>query len=411
MYALINIFDKSIPFIIIPILTRIISKEEMGNYTLYQALFQILIPILTMSFDSAILINFYKLKKQAFNKYFSTGIILTIFFYFSIATLGFVFSGVLSRLFALPVLWIQVTMAIVLLQFFSQLIKNLWRAEEKPIKYGSYSIPLTLSKNLLGLFFVLYLNYSWEGIILGHFCGQFIFSIIAIIYFIKNKYLQSTFQKVYIKDLFKISFPISIHRISTWFGTVLNRLIINFFLGKAATGSYGIGAVFSVIVTVIGDAVNQAYVPHLYNKLKTLNSKTEKHLVKLTYVYYSFYILLFFTIYAIGYFGVGFIFGSAYNDTKSFIFPLILSATVNGLYKIHVNYILFTKKTQIIARISIICGLINVIISYINVKHFGLIGAAYSALIIQIIMYFYTFHYSNKLYPMPWLYIIQSKKH
>jgi O-antigen/teichoic acid export membrane protein len=64
IYTGINIFDKTIPFLIIPILTRLISKEEIGLYTLYQTLFQILIPILTLSIDNTIIINYYKQNKR-----------------------------------------------------------------------------------------------------------------------------------------------------------------------------------------------------------------------------------------------------------------------------------------------------------------------------------------------------------
>ena len=35
-YSIINILDKAIPFLIMPIISRVLTKEDMGYYSLYQ---------------------------------------------------------------------------------------------------------------------------------------------------------------------------------------------------------------------------------------------------------------------------------------------------------------------------------------------------------------------------------------
>ncbi|BBE16225.1 polysaccharide biosynthesis protein [Aquipluma nitroreducens] len=408
-YTIINILEKSMPFLIMPILTRVISKDGMGYYTLYQTLFNILIPILTLSIDSAILVNFYKQSKESFPKYFSTGIYFSLAIYLIGLITGITFSESLSKLFGLPTIWIQLTMVIVLLQFFSELRKNLWRVSRQPLQYGYYSVPLTFSKNIIGLIFVFYFGYGWEGIILGHFIGQIIFSIYGIISFIKEGYIQKCVEIDSIKDMIKFGVPISIHRIGAWLSNALNRVLLNSIIGVAATGSYGVGATFGVIITVIGDAISKAYVPFLYEKLKIFNEKTSVQLVKLIYGYYGFYLILTFIMFIVGYYGVGLIFGEKYLDTRAFVFPVILSATINGLYKIHVDFISFTKKTYLIAATTISSGLLNIFIANRLISSHGIIGAAYSAVIIQFLTYIVILYISNKKFKLPWLYFISIK--
>ena len=47
-YTIYNIIEKAIPFLILPIITRTLSKEDVGLYILFQALIEVLIPIMTL---------------------------------------------------------------------------------------------------------------------------------------------------------------------------------------------------------------------------------------------------------------------------------------------------------------------------------------------------------------------------
>jgi len=104
-YTVINVLDKSIPFLLISVIARYISKEEMGYYTLYQVLFNLLIPVLTLSMDNAVLINYYKLKKNEFGQYLSLGIILTVIFYIFFCSISFFFFSA-----SLQDFWIAISM-------------------------------------------------------------------------------------------------------------------------------------------------------------------------------------------------------------------------------------------------------------------------------------------------------------
>lgn len=402
LYTIINVLDKAIPFLIMPILSRVLTKDEMGYYSLFQVTFSILLPILTCSIDFAMSIVYFKMGKNDFAKYQSTGVFITLLLFSALTLCSIPIRRHLGLIFGLDGKWLFVVYAITILQFFNQLRMSLWQAQEKPICYGLFALPFSLIKYLVALYLILVCNFGWEGIIIGYLTGEVLFAGIAIISLIHDKYLVFSFSYQYIKDIFKVSFPITIHKISSWFSTSINRLIINSLLGAAATGDFGIGSTFGTIVTVLEDAINKAYWPYLYKKLSNFNYDNARGVVKLIYLYYVLFTILGVIIGFVGYFGVGIIFGDIYNSTKNFILPLILSAIINGLYKLHVNIIFFSEKTFIVARNTIICAVVNVITSFIFVKYFGLLGAAYSSIIVQIVLYILTLIYSNRLYKLPW---------
>jgi O-antigen/teichoic acid export membrane protein len=279
------------------------------------------------------------------------------------------------------------------------------RVERKAINYGIFTIVQTLLKNSIGFIFVLFCSHGWKGIVEGHLLGTSIMGIFSVIIFIKKGYLKLNFIdfKSSVLEALKISIPLSLHRIAAWLGNAINRVIVNKKMGSNATASFGIGSSFNMILTILIDALNKAYGPELYSNLKDLNPKLEFKIVKLTCIYYVLIILLTITMTLLGYFLVDIIFGDKYIDTKSYIIPLTISAGLNGLYKIHVNYIFFTKKTIYITSITIITAVINVPLSFFLISSFGILGGAYSLLFVNFMYYGLSIYFSNKLIKINWM--------
>ena len=400
VYTLSNLLEKGIPFAILPILTRILTKEDVGFYTLYQAVLTLLIPLYTLSIDSSIILNYFKVDKEKFNIYFSNGIFLFIVTLIVLTGISFVFSEQISNLINFPFFWFLLIIIIVALQFFTTLRKSLWQVKDKPKKYAYFSIGLSLVKNLTGLLLIIYTDYGWKGIIIGHLIGQIFFSLYSFITFKNEDLFKWVLNKSYIIDLLKIGTPLSLHRFGAWLSDALNRIVIASLIGVAATGSYGIGATFGIIVTIVQDAFNRAYVPYLFKNLKIYSEEVRLRLVKTTTFFYLGLLTFALVICFVGFFGVGFVFGEQYDETKYFIIPLVFASMFNGFYKIHTNYIFFTKKTYKIMFITLSMGLINIALVYYLVKNYGILGAAYATLIIQILSYLITFYISNKIYPV-----------
>lgn len=402
LYTIVNVLDKLIPFLVLPILTRQLTQEAIGYYVLYQAILPVLMLILTLNADSSVLLSYYKLDKHDFNIYLSNSLYIFAGSYLVFSILLFIFGGFVANILEFPVFWLYLAFQVVAFRFFTGLKLNLWQVQKKPVPYGIYRVFYTLLVNILALYFILSLNYSWQGIILGQLAGGIIFSIIALIIFLRNKYFNFKFDFNFIKDNLKVGVPLSIHNLGAWLGNLASRFVINFLLGKAATGSYGIAATFGIIMLILQDSFNKAFVPFLFEKLNHLTEQVKIKLVKYTYLYYAGILLLAGLISVFGYYTIGLIFGNEYLEARNIIAPVVFANAFNGMYKMHINYVFFTKKTQYIALITIISGAVNVILCYLFVLEFNIVGAAYAYLISQFIYYILSFYLGQKHVPLPW---------
>ena len=371
---------------------------------LYQALYQLFIPFVTLSLDNTIIVNYYHLTLEKFKAYFSTVFYFFIALYLVLYISVFFLSNVLADWLEFSSWGILMIMSIIFFQYINDIALNLWRVERKAIKYGAFTIIQTLLKNSTGFIFVIYFSHGWKGLLEGHLVGVALMGFFSLILFYKKGFLKFNTEniKATIFDALKISVPLTLHRIAAWLGNAINRVIINKKIGAAATASFGIGSTFNMILTILLDALNKAYGPELYSNLRVLDSQVRLKVVKLTAVYYAIIIFTTVLLTVIGYFLVETIFGTKYTDTKSFIIPLTLSAGLNGLYKIHVNYIFFTKKTFYITSITVITAVINIPLSYFLIVHYGILGGAYSLLIVNFMYYILSIYFSNKLIQMDW---------
>ena len=401
-YTIFNLIDKCIPFLLLPIITRYLLPEEYGVYVLYQSLVGFLLPFVSLNTDSAILINYFKLKKNQFNNYLVNGV--TIFFVnlIILVTINYFLNDYMASLIDFPKNFLYSVLLVCPLQYFSKLIKNLWQVKKEPIKYGVFSVSLTLTKNVLMIIFVVGYGFKWQGLIYSQLIGWGLFAFISLYILSKNKLLKFNYNRNYVVDNLKVGVPLTLHQLGGWLGDLSSRLIIAAVLGKEAVGSYGIGATFGMIVLLLQDAFNKAFVPYLFEQLESINNERKIKLVRITYLYNILIFIIGLLVGLFGYFSVGLIFGDVYESSRHYIIWLTIAYAFNGMYKSHVNYIFFSKKTYLLLMITLTTGLLNIFLSYFLVGKFGTLGAAQALLIVFLLSYLIAWYIGNRVINMPW---------
>lgn len=401
-YTLLNAFNKVFPFLLLPILSRLFSESDLGYYTLYQSITTLLIPILTISSINAIIVNYFHIEKNNYAEYLSN-IIIFVFFY-SLIVFGFIylFQHKIADFLSFTKQGVILSSLIVFPDFLVQARAAIYRNENKPFKYGSISISSSLLTNALGLIFAFGFNLSWLGVLVGILVGQIIVAIYSLYTFRVEKLIRLKLNFSYIKDALRISGPIAFHQIGAWFTNSYSKVVVNIVLGVAATGQLGIGSVFGMIMTFIQDSFNLAFTPYLFSKLKENTMASKEQIFKITVLAYLTIILVAFSLSIIGVLFVGYIFGNQYIGTKQFLIPLVISAVINGMYKLHVNYLFYFKKTMYIAMVTILGGLLSIPASYFSTLKFGIIGLCYSMVLIQLLIYLSILILANKTYNMNW---------
>jgi O-antigen/teichoic acid export membrane protein len=190
----------------------------------------------------------------------------------------------------------------------------------------------------------------------------------------------------------------------------IDRILINSMVGVAATGIYTVGYQVGMIIGLLASSFNLAWSPFLFEKLKENNYSTKIRIVKFTYLYGIGVIILALGLSFIApYFLKIFISENFYSAYK-YVFWIALGHAFNGMYFMVVNYILYVKKTYILAWVTFFSAGINVVLNYFFIKANGAIGAAQATTIAFFICFVLTWILSARVYKMPWLFWRGNKK-
>ena len=170
------------------------------------------------------------------------------------------------------------------------------------------------------------------------------------------------------------------------------------------------GAIISIFVT----SFNNAFVPQLFQKLKSINPINESKVKNKIVRQYRYLVagLLFFTLlsYIISYAFIKIVYQDEYSGAVDFLPYIMLGQFFTGIYSLFVNFLHYTQKTKVLGAITFSLTLLQVILSFCLIKCVGPIGSAISSAIISLLIAVSVAVYSNSVFPMPWAKLFELRK-
>jgi O-antigen/teichoic acid export membrane protein len=400
LYTFINVLDRVVPFILLPIILRSISVEEFGIYSIFLSAESFLVPIVTLNIFTSISKEFYddgvNLKK------YNSSIILSLPFLFIIfALILLIIPERLIELFGLESNIIL--FAIFTACFSSSLVytSSLLRLKRQPIAYGKYYLSQSSLLLLLLLLFV-FIYPSYKMLVYAKLVyAIFVFAISIIFLRIKDEF-NFGIDLLVVKKALKISFPTVIYSLSAFIFVMSDRFLINHFLGPKEVGYYAAISQVAAIMSVIVGSFNVAWMPWLFENLKKNDKKTNLFIVKTSYYLMALVLLggiLFCFIYP---FVVKIFLVESFFPYISVAYPIIIGLAFQGVYLIVSPYTFYAGKTKYNAIIGILVALINVSLNLYLIPKYGIWGAGYAYLASWFSLSVLFFIFSRKAYPMPW---------
>jgi len=317
----------------------------------------------------------------------------------------YIFQSDISNKLLLKSEWLYLGLIVASSQTITLINLTLWVSEKKPKEYGIYQIAQTLLNTIMTITLIIGYNYDWQGQVISIIIGSLSFSILSL-YLLKTRgYLRFTYNKDDMKDLLHFGIPLIPHQLAGWITTSGDRLLLISLLGASATGLFTVGYQIAMIMSVIVTAFNKAWSPYLYEKLNGVISIQDKiKIVKFTYLYFIVIVVLIILLNEIGYYIFIYWIDAKFEKSYQYVIYILIIYGINGMYFMLVNYLFFMKKTKILAMITFSSSVLHIVLSYSFINLYGTMGVVYSGIISYLLIFISVWIYSNKVYPMPWLF-------
>ena len=89
--------------------------------------------------------------------------------------------------------------------------------------------------------------------------------------------------------------------------------------------------------------------------------------------------------------------GKEFVGAARFVFWLALGNAFGGMYKMVANQIFFANKTQILALITLVVGIANIVFNYLLISLNGSVGAAQATALTYFLNYVATAYFSARV--------------
>ncbi len=386
-YTIGNLFVRSVSFLLLPLYSNLISTEDFGNYALVMSLYAVIAVFYQSGLQSALSKYYLEEKSEGKRKeIFSTilnttgiiGLVLTVLIFLlsgwiAVEAVGSPRYGDLIRIIFAALFFESIT-------FITLHLLRTRELARKVVLYSSFSAVINL---VLNVYMVYYLRLGIYGIIWAQlFTSVMVFLI--ILPFLRENYLP-VIRKAGLKTYFSFSYPLIIAGLLSALVDVIDRFIIDHFLGKSEVGIYSFSYRIALIMNIFVMSLRSAWTPYSIRRYNEGNYSEDfgKSLTKVISV--SLLIFLVVSIFIDDLFKFSFsgfrLFDLRYAAGIQIIPVILISYIFSAVVTYYSVYPYVSGKSFHFLISDFIALVINISLNFILIPIYGIMGAAGATLL------------------------------
>lgn len=380
-YGLINILNKIVPLIMLPIVTRMLPNTgDYGRFDLFNMIIDFGSSFAVLGIYDAIFREYFEKDDPQYKmKVTSTGMQIVLLSSFVVMFILIIFNKAFSQIFLGDAnsTFIIVTAAIgVFLSANRNIISAPTRMQNRRTIYVVSGLSNSVAYYGLAIFLV-YIGLGYQGLIYGNLIASL---GILLFFWILNKkeFHFKLFDKEIAKTLLKIGLPLLPVFIIYWAFNSTDKIMITHMLDVAQVGVYSIGARVASISQFIYQAFAGGWQYFAFSTMRDddqvqLTSKIFEYLGIISFL--AFIILIPFNQWIFN-----LLFTGDYKKGAE-VFPyLFLSPLLLMLVQTAGNQFLVIKKSYYMTLALALGVVVNIIMNFFMIRAYGIVGCSLSTL-------------------------------
>ena len=390
LFGVSEIIQKGGVFLLIPFLTQILLPSDYGLISSVLILVASTTVILSFSFHGVIT-RYYHTYKGPMKKVFISTVLTSLLIFNSLFfVLIYIFRFKLNEYYFSNELSDELLLVVILLIMTQPFFI-----------FGNAYFKIGVKLNLFLLYFNLYYIMQFLGLVIFVinyklsvpaylytllFSNLLYFFSFCIYFYYKNGfYLELRFTKRILKYMLLV-LPVDLLSVTSVF---LDRYFIVLFLGFTAVGVYYVAYQLSIITQIVALAINSAIMPYFY---KALKRNLDQFYSRFYEVYIPFVGLVCFILILFSESIVRYTLSEEYSEVAEILPILFLSTFFIPMYLLLTNILTISTKLQSRKlQAAILLLIFNLGSTYFLVVNYGLLGAALSTLIVNMLSVFLFF--------------------
>lgn len=389
IYTFTNFFAKGASFLLLFIFTNpaYILPSENGLLSLFSNSMLFLMPFLSMGIIHSTSTDYFKMEKDEFRSFFSTGFIMPVIVMLASMLLLFVFRQQLREAYGFPEMFVWLIPLITFLTFCNEQLLSLIRNNNEPMVYLRANISKTVIDLGLSFLLVVFFAWHWKGRVAGILVSYLVLAFYAFYYFAGRGYLFGKIKKRYIINELIYAVPIITMQAGIFCMNSSDKFFLSSFThdNNETVGIYSIASIFGSVIIVLCTALLQYVFPKIYAELADVN--TNYNSIRKHFIFYilvmtgASLLIMFFTPLLYQYF-----INEKYHAALRYIYLLCTGYFLWSVAYFFYSFLLYNKQKKKILMLSLLSIAVSLGCNYFFIRKWGDYGAALSTAVSYLVV-------------------------
>lgn len=367
IYILGSILAGGMPLLALPLYAHKLSSESLGEFSVFVLIVGIYNIFCGLSLHGACVRKYYQAEGDVveLSKFMAAAFYLLLI----TSTLMALITGSMWILDLLPfpigAKYYYFALIYVTCRYVFLITLGQFQAERNPQAYTLHKTVFVMLEHLLSILLIVYVGLEVDGRIAGLFVTAVVYLLVSLYVLNLKKLLTVHSKKIYMAEALNYGIPLIPHVLAAFFLINLDKIILIRYATTAELGMYYVAFTVASAVGILGETLNRAFVPHIYQNLSA-NTCTSLRNNNRLIMLYSFGCLLSALVYALST-TVLFenVFPSEYGPVKETMIILIAAQFMRSVYLALSSYATYEHKTYL-QSVATVLGLIAAVVYIFN---------------------------------------------
>lgn len=404
IYLIANVSNAIVPFLLLPVLTRVLSPSDYGIVSMFLVTLSILGSIVGLSMHGVIGIRYFQVSKSVLAEYISTIIAMLIITTLAAVVVVLLAGDWVVSVTGVPLNWLIIAALIAAVQFIINVKLVLLQVSGRAKQYGILQVSQSLVNGLASLWLVVIIGLAWQGRVLGQVLSVALIGLIVMLWMHRDGlFVMPRGWGGHGRDALRFGLPLIPHAIGSWMLVAGDRFIVKENLGLADTGIYMAAMQVGMGLHMVYEAFFRSWHPAITKAALEKGAEDRRSLVLSVYkviggalVVMIVYCLLVWLVYPE-------LVGAEFSDGVLIALIFSISAFFGACYYATAIFMHIQNRNELLAINTLVTGATGLALSFVFCQHFGLMGVALGMLIGKFLAFIFCWISANYVYPMPWL--------
>lgn len=402
VYTAGNVLNKSLFLILVPIYTRVLSKEEYGSLALLHAAMMVLLVLYELGVSSSVMRLYYDFDDAAQRRRYVGSIWAFALLLTALLSVGLTLVGpsVLAPLFSgvdfFP--YVALTIWTAFLGTASVIPLVLLRIHEQSPRFVTLILGQTLTLLLSTVLLLVVFDMGLMGAVIAVFVQASLFFVIYTVYTLRNS--TPSFSGDFIRRTLAYGLPVLVLQVGWWVLSTSDRFLLGHYSTLEVVALYNVGYIFGKGLQMVSQSVNQAWTPFFFKTVKEKDPDAKRMFAD-TATYFA--LVLCFLGLAVIVFAreaVLLLGGPEYLEAMQVTKVIVLASMIQGMFYVPSRGLFLEKKTAYFPLIVGVSGALNVGLNLVLIPAYGMMGAAWSTVAGYALAVGLTYVLSQRYYPI-----------